>query len=223
LPLAGNWHRLACGPPGDDLLEMEELKKDRARLLLDRYGIVFRELLQREAPGFRWSDVFRSLRLMELAGEVLAGCFFSGVPGLQFASHKAFRMLQRKLPDDAIYWINAADPASLCGLPLDPIRGSLPRRLPGTHLVYHGCRLVLVSERTGRELTFRVPPDAPRMREYLGVLFHLLARESHPLRQITIETINGEEAARSAFVDPLRSLFDVTIDYRNVVLHRRLQ
>ena len=57
-------------PREDDLLEIEERKKDRARMLLDRYGIVFRELLQREAPGFRWADVFRPLRLMELSGEV---------------------------------------------------------------------------------------------------------------------------------------------------------
>ena len=56
-------------------------KRTARRLLLDRYGILFRELLQRELPAFRWSSVFRSLRIMELSGEILAGYFFHGIPG----------------------------------------------------------------------------------------------------------------------------------------------
>jgi len=139
-------------------LETEERKKDRARLLLDRYGILFRELLQRELAPFRWAGVFRSLRIMELSGEVMAGIFFHGIPGPQFISHQAFRNLQHKLPEDAVYWMNATDPASLCGIQLDSIRGSLPPRLSGTHLVYRGTKLVFISRRNGRELTFNVPP-----------------------------------------------------------------
>ena len=34
----------------EDLLAQEELVKDRVRLLLDRYGLVCRELLTRELP-----------------------------------------------------------------------------------------------------------------------------------------------------------------------------
>jgi Lhr-like helicase len=34
----------------------------RVRLLLDRYGILFRELLHKEWPTLRWSAIFRALR-----------------------------------------------------------------------------------------------------------------------------------------------------------------
>ncbi|MGE5840176.1 MAG: helicase-related protein, partial [Deltaproteobacteria bacterium] len=47
----GNWRSVPRSEPPEDVLEREELRKDRARLLLDRYGILFRELLQREWPA----------------------------------------------------------------------------------------------------------------------------------------------------------------------------
>jgi ATP-dependent Lhr-like helicase len=219
---AGNWHLLPGPEVPDDLLEIEERKKDRARLLLDRYGILFRELLQRELPPFRWAGVFRSLRIMELSGEVMAGIFFHGIPGPQFISHQAFCNLQHKLPEDAVYWMNATDPASLCGIQLDSARGSLPPRVAGTHLVYRGARVVLISRRNGEELTFNVPPDDPRLPEYMGVLRHLLTRQFQPVKRIAIETINDEKAPQSPYVDALRTSFDVLVDYRNVNLYRKM-
>ena len=218
LPFAGNWFRLSSPESSDDLIEIEERKKDRVRLLLDRYGILFRELLTKETPPFQWSSLFRSLRLMELSGEILAGYFFHGIPGPQFISHRAFRMLQRKIPDDRIFWINAVDPASLCGISLDVFKGSLPKRLPSTHLVYKGRDLAMVSEGHGKSLTFHVPPDDPRLHEILAPLRHLFTRRFKPLRRITIEKINGEEAPRSPFLDALRISFEVLVDYKKVTL-----
>ena len=218
----GNWYRLPQLDLSDDILESEERKKDRAKLLLDRYGILFRELLQRELPAFRWSNIFRSLRIMELSGEVLAGYFFHGIPGPQFISHQAFRMLSRQLPDEKVYWINATDPVSLCGVQLDTVKGTLPKRVPSTHLVYRGSRIAMTSERNGKALKFNVPCDDPQMQEYLSVLHHLLKREFQPIHRITIETINGEDAARSPYADPLRTAFEVTVDYKYLILYRKL-
>jgi ATP-dependent Lhr-like helicase len=219
----GNWHLVPRPELPDDLLETEERRKDRARLLLDRYGILFRELLQRECPALRWSNIFRALRIMELSGEVMAGIFFHGIPGPQFISHRAFRRLQQKLPEDVIYWINATDPASLCGIQLDAIRGMLPPRITTTHLVFRGTTLVLVSKRNGRDLTFHVPPEDPDLPEYMVSLRHLLMRKFQPVRRISIETINGESSPQSAYVPVLRTSFDVTVDYRNVTLYRKMR
>jgi ATP-dependent Lhr-like helicase len=219
LPFAGNWFRLSIPEFSDDLMEMEERKKDRVRLLLDRYGILFRELLLKETRPFQWSSLFKSLRLMELSGEVLAGCFFHGIPGPQFISHRAFRMLQRKMPESKIFWINAVDPASLCGVPLEALKGSLPKRIASTHMAYQGKKLALVSEGHGKILTFHVPPDDPHVQEVLGALRHLLTRRFRPLRRITIERINGEEATRSPYLDALRISFEVLVDYKKVTLY----
>jgi ATP-dependent Lhr-like helicase len=221
LPSAGNWFRLPPREAPEDALEAGERSKDRARLLLDRYGIVFREILEREAPEFRWGGVFRALRLMELSGEVLAGYFFHGIPGPQFTSHQAFRTMQRHMPEDAVYWLSATDPASLCGLGLESTRTNLPRRIAGTHLVYRGRELVAVSRRNGKDLILNVPADDERLPEYLGFLRHMLTRQFQPVRRVTIETINGEDAARSPYVDAIRTAFDVTIDYKSVIVYRR--
>ncbi|UCC16982.1 MAG: hypothetical protein JSU58_00045, partial [Dehalococcoidales bacterium] len=221
LPYVGNWFLLPDPEPDEDLLETEERIKDRVRLLLDRYGILFRELLERESPAFQWRNVFRALRLMELSGEVLAGYFFHGIPGLQFISHQAFRRLQRKPPDDTVYWVNAVDPGSLCGIKLEAMRGSLPKRVAGTHLVYRGTRLVAVSRRNGRDLTFNVAPDDPHLPEYLGHLRHMLTRQFQPLQGITIDTINDEKATRSPYLHVLRTVFEVQRDYKNVRLYRK--
>jgi ATP-dependent Lhr-like helicase len=221
LPFGGNWFRISWPELSGDLIEIEEQNKDRVRLLLDRYGILFRELLQRELPSFRWSSLFRSLRLMELSGEVLSGCFFNDIPGPQFISHRAFQILQRRLPEEKVWWINATDPASLCGIQLDALRGSLPKRLEGTHLVYHGKRLVLISSRNGKALTILVPPDDPNLPRYMGPLRHLLTRSFQPMRRVTIETINDEKAIRSPYVDALRTSFELMVDYKHVILYRQ--
>jgi ATP-dependent Lhr-like helicase len=219
---AGNWHLLPSPDLSDDLLEKEECRKDRVRLLLDRYGILFRELLQRELPALRWPSVFRSLRIMELSGEVMAGVFFHGIPGPQFISHQAFHSLQRKLPEDTVYWINATDPASLCGIQLDLIRGMLPARVASTHLLYRGNQLGVISKRNGKDLTFHVPPDDPHLPEYMVLFRHLLTRQFQPVRRIAIETINGEKAPQSPYVPALRTSFDVIVDYQYVNLYRKI-
>jgi ATP-dependent Lhr-like helicase len=221
LPSSGYWHIIPPSESETDLLETEELKKERVRLLLDRYGILFRELLLKELPALRWASLFRSLRLMEFSGEVLTGCFFNGIPGLQFISHQAFQRLRQNLAEESTYWINATDPASLCGIQLEEVRGTLPKRVAGTHLVYRGNRIVVVSKRNGRSMSFNVPPDDPQINEYLGFLSHLLARQFKPLRQITIETINEVNAANSEYVDSLSLRFEVIIDYKNVILYRK--
>jgi ATP-dependent helicase Lhr and Lhr-like helicase len=221
-PLTGNWYVLPEAIKEDDLLEAEERRKDRARLLLDRYGVLFRELLQREAPAFRWGEVFRALRLMELSGEVLSGVFFEDVPGPQFASRKALRALRSVKESERIWWICAADPASVCGLGLEALRAGLPRRLAGTHLVYRGAELMVISRRSGGALTILVAPDDPRLPEYLRFLEVALSRPFEPVRRIAIETINDSPAAQSEYLPALREQFDANVDYKNVILYRRL-
>ena len=221
MPFTGNWHLLQTTPETDDLIEKEERNKDRVRLLLDRHGILFRELLRREAPAFQWSKVFRSLRLMELSGEVLTGFFFRDIPGPQFISPRAFRKLRDKLPEDSVYWMNATDPASLLGVQIDALKGILPSRIPSTHLVYRGTKIVAVSQRYGRVLTFHEPPEDPRIQEYLIVLRHLLTREFQALHTITVETVNDQDAAQSPYVEAFRVGFDVRMDYKAVKLFRK--
>ncbi len=217
-PFSGNWHMLQpADSAASDAIDRAEQVKDRIRLLLARYGILFREILWNELPSLRWAAVIRTLRLMELSGEIFTGHFFEGIPGLQFCSHSAFRLLNRPLPDDAIYWLNAADPASLCGIDLEGVKEGLPARLPSTHLVYQGKSLVLASKKNGKEIDLRVPPDHPRLTEILEFFKVLVGREFEPLKSIKLELINGERAPESPYAAAFTK-FGFLRDYRTLTL-----
>jgi ATP-dependent Lhr-like helicase len=213
-PSGGYWFLLPEGSERD-ALEAEEENRDRIRQVLLRCGVVFREMLEAELPPLRWPSLFRSLRIMELSGEVLAGRFFDGVPGLQFALPQALEELSSPLAEEAVFWVCAADPASLCGLGIEGLKGALPARFPTTHVVFHGRTVVLVSRRQARELEFRVPPDDPRIPDYLAFLRVLSGRDVRPLTAIHVERINGEGASESLYSKALLA-FGFTADFRRL-------
>ena len=224
-PVAGDWFLLQRAvEDGDeplDALDREELSKDRVRMLLDRYGVLLRELLARELPALAWSGIFRSLRLMELSGEVFSGHFFDGIHGVQFASRAALARLREGMPGDPVWWVNALDPASPCGLGLDRWKGEIPARVPSNHLVFHGARRVVVSKRHGAELEVAVGPDHPRLGDYLEFLKVLLTRRFDPVKAIDVETINGEPAVGSPYATALVERFAATRELQSLRLRRR--
>ena len=199
-PAAGFWFRVLPQEAGEqDALDQEEDARERIRQVLQRYGIIFREILDQELPALRWSRLFRSLRLMEFSGEVVAGRFFEGIHGLQFASPSVLESLGAEPRADAVFWMNAADPASLCGMGLDALKDILPSRLATTHLVFHGPTVVLVSRRMGRDIELRVPPEDSRVPEYLGFVKELTGRDQNPLQAVHVLTVNGEHVDRSPY------------------------
>src|SRR6185369_2730998 len=89
------------------------------KLLLARYGVLFRDLLAREPAAPPWWELARVLRRMELRGEVRGGRFIARVGGEQFAIESAVRRL-RDLRDaePSKEWtlVSAADPLNLSGV-----------------------------------------------------------------------------------------------------------
>ena len=194
----GAWRRLPTATE-PDVFEAAERDKERVRQLIDRYGVLFRELLAHEPPLLQWRRLLPAMRVMELSGELLAGQFFQGVPGLQFTTPSALRRLNKGLDAAPVYWMSAIDPASCCGIRLDDLRAQLPPRLPSTHLVFHGAQLVAVSRRGGDQLDVRVPPDDPDLPRCLRALAELTTRAFQPLRSLAVETVNGEPALRTPY------------------------
>jgi len=186
-PMAGTWRALPRPAPEDRLEEAED-DKQRARQLLARYGVLFRELCGAELPALRWGRLQRALRLLELSGEAVTGHFFAGFEGLQFASRDALRLLRGAWDDDERFWMNACDPASPCGI-LD----GLPPRVPSTWLAFRGTRLILVARRDGREVLCREAPGP----QDLELLLSFRDRPVRPVPRIVVDAIDGERAARS--------------------------
>ncbi len=190
-PAAGTWRSLPPAEPPADALAEAERDDELVYQILDRYGIVFRGLLAAEMPHLRWGRLFRRLRVLELAGEVVGGAFFEGIEGPQFVSPTALNMLREGLArqEQALFWMSAADPASLCGVRVAGLE--LPRRCPGTLLVYCGSRLVVSARRDCREVDVLVGADDPDLGRALDALRALGEREVEPVRRLRVERING--------------------------------
>ncbi len=97
-------------------------------MLLNRYGVLFRELLIRESILPRWRDLLISLRRLEARGEVRGGRFVSGFLGEQFAlpiAVESLRAMRAEPPTGEIVTVSAADPLNLVGIivPGDKIPG----------------------------------------------------------------------------------------------------
>jgi ATP-dependent Lhr-like helicase len=90
-----------------------------ARVLLRRYGVVFRRLLERESFSISWYELGRIYRRWEARGEIRGGYFVGGVSGEQFALPEAIGLLRsiRKAPSNGkLLTLSAADPLNLQGI-----------------------------------------------------------------------------------------------------------
>jgi ATP-dependent Lhr-like helicase len=89
-----------------------------ARVLLRRYGVVFRKLLERETGLPPWRELFYVYRRMEARGEIRGGRFVSGFAGEQFALAEAADLLRSVSRDVAVdrVSLSAADPLNLVGI-----------------------------------------------------------------------------------------------------------
>lgn len=90
-----------------------------ARQLLDRWGVVFRDLLTRESLNLAWRDLLTVYRRWEAQGQIRGGRFVSGFVGEQFAwpeAVDALRSLRRSQPSGEVLRISSADPLNLTGI-----------------------------------------------------------------------------------------------------------
>jgi ATP-dependent Lhr-like helicase len=133
---AGRWSLLRreapAVDPADDPAQVEQL----AWRLLQRYGVVFRRMLTREASWMPpWHALLRVLRRLETQGHVRGGRFVAGVTGEQYAlpdAIPAMRAMRQKSPDGALVSLSAADPLNLLGI-VTP--GERLAALPGNRFV----------------------------------------------------------------------------------------
>ena len=90
-----------------------------ARVLLRRYGVVFRRLLERESLPVTWYELGRVYRRWEARGEIRGGYFVGGVSGEQFALPEAIgllRSIRKTSPNNELIMLSAADPLNLQGI-----------------------------------------------------------------------------------------------------------
>jgi ATP-dependent Lhr-like helicase len=99
-----------------------------ARQLLQRWGVVFRDLAARETLAPAWRDLLVELRRMEARGEIRGGRFAEAFLGEQFALPEALdllRAVRRSGESGGLPEVSPTDPLHLAGiLPPGPRRAA---------------------------------------------------------------------------------------------------
>ncbi len=118
----------------------ESALESYARMLLARYGILFRDLLTRESNAPKWRDLLAILRRLEARGELRGGRFVTGFGGEQYALPEAADSLRasRSRECSTIITVSAADPTNLAGIVLP---GDRVPSVPGRQVLYRNGSL----------------------------------------------------------------------------------
>jgi ATP-dependent Lhr-like helicase len=104
-------------------------------MLLRRYGVVFRDVLERETTIPRWRELLGMFRRLEARGNVRGGRFLSGFGGEQFAVPEAVASLRetRLHVTNEPVTVAATDPLNLVGV---VVPGERPAAVPGRTVTF---------------------------------------------------------------------------------------
>lgn len=171
----------------------------QAELLLERYGILTREMVLAEGVPGGFSSIYPELGALEVLGSARRGYFIEGLGGQQFALPGAVERL-RSLPgpgqgaDPPPVVLAATDPAAPWGASLPwprPEGTRSPARTAGAWVLARGGRPLVYVERGGRGLTLLDPHlDSTGLDAALSTLAaEASAGRIGPLR---IERVDGE-------------------------------
>jgi ATP-dependent Lhr-like helicase len=109
----GRWTLLRS--QGMPAVTSDERTDHWCRLLLRRYGVMFRDLLGNESAAPPWHVLVRAYRQLEARGEVRGGRFVGGVAGEQYALAEVIPLLRSAAspPEEAPLVLPATDPLNL--------------------------------------------------------------------------------------------------------------
>lgn len=204
----GRWSLRAARLEGAGAPPTEtERRTALVRSLLDRYGIVTREVAQAEGLEGGFSAVYDVLKAMEESGRVRRGYFIAGRGGAQFAlpgADERLRLARDERAEDELLVLAAVDPANPYGASLPwpdaPGVGARPQRVMGARVILHRGALVgFVGWGSEGVLTF-LPPEEPAREASVRALVAgvLLGAQRAGRRSVLVSTLDGEDARRHA-------------------------
>lgn len=138
---AGRWSVInrAASPANSKAATPDpETTEQVARILLKRYGVVFKRLLEREGIAMPWRVLLRMYHRLEARGEIRGGRFVGGISGEQFALPEAVGMLRairREGAQESMVSVSAADPLNLVGI-----------IIPGNRVTSHTSNRILYND-----------------------------------------------------------------------------
>jgi ATP-dependent Lhr-like helicase len=229
-PLAeGRWSVLPWGPA-----EVEKQAVNQATRLLNRYGVVARELALLDPTMLPWRVLYDVLSRMELSGIVRRGYLVEGLHGAQFALPEALNLLESvQTPSTAtapVILLHSLDPANLYGagapfdIPLlDGGTRSFSRRL-GNWLTLRAGKPILLAEGQGKRLTALASASQEDVTEAVSCLPGILNGEpGHSGKhKLTVEEWNGQSVTATSGRELLEKAGFVR-DYQAMTLYAAWQ
>jgi ATP-dependent Lhr-like helicase len=202
--LSGRWSLLATPSVLGADLQPGEREEACARLLLARWGVASRRVVEEAEVAVRWSEVAPALARMELRGDLRRGEFVEGDGPLQYAEPETVEELRRAReardegdPRDGLAAVAGADPV-LVGL-------DTPRE--GFCVLRRGTPVATLSGK-GELVVSRDTADRV-VRAAIAELQELLRRVRDPLarpRRLVVSSVAGREAAGSPLAPLLEGL-----------------
>jgi len=188
----GRWSLTA--PLFEDAPSAGPRLRAQAELMLERYGIVTREMVLAEGVPGGFATLYGELSNLEMLGTARRGYFVEGLGGAQFALPGAVERL-RSLPDrDGEFTLLAAtDPANPYGAALSwPKRasGRRPSRSPGAYVLLQDGEPRLYVERGARGVLRLADLDEAELGAALSALTE--AAGDGRLPKLAIERVDGE-------------------------------
>jgi ATP-dependent Lhr-like helicase len=221
----GRWSLVPWGQP-----DPESAALLQARLLLQRYGIVSRELAILSGTPVSWRVLYEILSRLELTGELRRGYFVEGLSGAQFALPDAAKQLHElALPSNAqapALLVHSLDPANLYGsggaleIPQATDDARAFQRRVGNWLVVKAGRPILLIEQHGKRLTTLPAATEGDLKQAVARLPNMLTLTSNRdvRHKLTVETWDGQTVTATIGKDLLEQNGFVR-DYQSMTLY----
>ena len=177
----------------------------QAELMLERYGIVTREMVLAEGVPGGFATLYSELTNLELLGTARRGYFVEGLGGAQFALPGAVERL-RSLPAarGEFQLLAATDPANPYGaaLPWPKLSGGRrPARAPGAYLLLRDGEPAVFIERGGRGLLRLSELGGAELAGAMRALAEAVSAGQLP--KLGIEKLDGEPVIGSGHEEAL--------------------
>jgi ATP-dependent Lhr-like helicase len=180
--------------------------------LIERYGVLTREMLAREQIVGGFSGVYPVLKAMEESGRIRRGYFVADLGAAQFASPGADDRLRaaRKTSGDnpAVLVLAATDPANAYGNVLswpETSGSSRPQRTSGAKVILCGGKLIGYLSRTQQHLMTFLPDEDPDRRDAIDELVRAVTGLAKPGASLLLTKINGESPSTCDIEEQLRT------------------
>lgn len=208
----GRWSLLP-GRSDSEAPSVTERQTAIAAQLVERYGVLTREMLAREQVVGGFSGLYPVLKAMEEAGKVRRGYFVAGLGAAQFAAPGAEDRLRAEKgmqtsEGDAVV-LAATDPANAWGNVLpwpETEAGARPQRVAGARVILSAGRLLGYLSRTRENLTTWLSSEEPERSRDQQALAEGLAGLARPGRSLLLSKIDGAAPGDSALAPRLRDV-----------------